>query len=112
MTSASVSQTPVSIDACNGHCKKEAFRLDSVEDHSVQLVQQLVETLLAHQRYGFHVNSVGNQRRRDAVSGNITHQQVEMMIPWRNQPEVAANGMRRLIRRLHHKRFPNHWLRH
>ena len=49
-------------------------------------------------RGGFGVDAIGDERRTDAVAGNVADQQVEMIVVERaDQAEIAADGAHRMV---------------
>ena len=87
------------IDARGCDRKKEYRTADALHHEAVQLAQHVAQLgAIAQLRGRFGVNAIGDQRRADAVSGNIADEQVQMFVIERaHQAEVAANRAHRMI---------------
>src|SRR5580692_4936031 len=87
------------IIAGGGDSEKENRAADIVHDETVELAEHSVQRGASAQlRHHFGVDAVGDERRADAVAGNIADEQIQIVIVERtHQPEIAADGANGVI---------------
>src|SRR5713226_6603411 len=88
-----------SVDPGCRQCDKHPRAGDVFDEEAVQLSEHVEERHTTAQMRGcFGVDAVGDQRGTDAVAGNITDEQTEVLVVQRiYQGEVAADGVHGMI---------------
>ncbi len=100
------------IDPGDGQRKKEERGSDILKHELVQLTQHLAERRAFIQVCDrLRVDAVRNQRGADAVPGDITNQEVEVIFVQRgDQTKIAANRACRMVERFNAYAAPDHAL--
>jgi hypothetical protein len=88
----------VAIQTCGDHREIEDGRADIAEHEAIQVVHHRAKRgAPLDLRHGFGVDAIGDERRADAVAGNIAHKKAERIVPRRDEPEIAADCANGLI---------------
>ena len=80
------------------HREVKDRRPDIAEHEAIEVVHHRAESSATFDlRHRLRVDAIGDKRGTDAVAGNVADKKTEGIVPWRDQPEIAADRANRLI---------------